>query len=169
MDSAVSRIVKAKQYAAERNKRVKIDKFEVEFHGDNSNHLVEYDQATWTCDCDDFRMQGICAHIMALETILGDSVEPALMSGHNGGIMDGEANRVMKAKQYALERDRRLKFHSFMVQLHGDSKNHAVAYNRGEWTCDCEEFLMRGVCAHIMAIEEILGESVEPALYATAH
>ena len=41
MDSAVSRILKAKQYAAERDQRVKVHSFEVELHGDNANHIIQ--------------------------------------------------------------------------------------------------------------------------------
>lgn len=82
--------------------------------------------------------------------------------------MDSTASRIVKARQYAEERDRRIRVHSFEVELHGDHSNHLVRYDRGEWSCDCEEFLMRGVCAHAMAMEEILGESVQPAVLASA-
>lgn len=78
--------------------------------------------------------------------------------------MDSAASRILKARQYAMERDQRIKVHSFEVELHGDNANHLVIYDRGNWNCDCEEFLLRGVCSHVMAMEEILGEAVEPAM-----
>ncbi|MEZ4618660.1 MAG: hypothetical protein R2867_24535 [Caldilineaceae bacterium] len=78
--------------------------------------------------------------------------------------MDSTASRIVKARQYAEERDQRIKVHSFEVELHGDNSNHIVSYNNSIWGCDCEEFSMRGVCAHAMAMEEILGEAVEPAV-----
>jgi len=78
--------------------------------------------------------------------------------------MDSTASRLLKARQYAEERDRRLKVHNFELELHGDNSNHTVRYNSGNWNCDCEEFILRNVCAHVMAIEEFLGESVEPAV-----
>lgn len=78
--------------------------------------------------------------------------------------MDSAASRILKARQYAMERDQRIKVHSFEVELHGDNANHLVIYDRGKWRCDCEEFLLRGVCSHVMAMEEILGEAVEPAM-----
>lgn len=81
--------------------------------------------------------------------------------------MDSTASRIVKARQYAEERDRRVKVHSFEVELHGENSNHIVNYSSGNWNCDCEEFTMRGVCAHVMAMEEILGEAVEPAVMAT--
>lgn len=80
--------------------------------------------------------------------------------------MDSAASRILKARQYAMERDQRIKVHSFEVELHGDNANHIVSYDRGVWTCDCEEFSLRAVCPHVMAMEEILGESVEPAMMA---
>ncbi len=81
--------------------------------------------------------------------------------------MDSAASRILKARQYAAERDRRVKVHSFEVELQGDNDNHLISYENGEWDCrGCEEFEMRGVCSHIMAMEQILGETVEPAMMA---
>lgn len=77
--------------------------------------------------------------------------------------MDSAASRILKARQYAMERDQRVRVHSFEVELHGENSNHRVSYEDSTWDCDCEEFGMRGVCSHVMAMEEILGESVEPA------
>jgi hypothetical protein len=83
--------------------------------------------------------------------------------------MDSVASRIVKARQYAQERDRRVRVHNFEVELHGEHSNHIVTYNQGAWTCDCEESQLRGICPHIMAMEEILGDSVEPAVIAQAH
>jgi len=80
--------------------------------------------------------------------------------------MDSAVSRILKARQYAAERDHRVKMHSFEVELQGDNHTHLVRYDHGQWWCDCEEFQLRGVCAHVMAMEEILGDSVEPAMYA---
>ncbi len=82
--------------------------------------------------------------------------------------MDSAASRIIKAKQYAAERDTRIQMHSFDVELHGDNANHFVSYKNGDWNCDCEEFQLRGVCSHVMAMEEILGDSIEPAVYVSA-
>jgi hypothetical protein len=78
--------------------------------------------------------------------------------------MDAIASRLIKARQYAAERDQRIRVHSFEVEIQGENANHIVTYDRGEWGCDCEEFMRRGLCAHVMAMEEILGDAVEPAL-----
>ncbi len=164
MDSAASRIVKARQYAKERDKRVRVSSFGVELHGENSNHYVTYGNGEWGCDCEEFHLRGVCAHIMAMEHVLGDAVEPAPAALSIG--KDAVASRLVKAQQYAEERDQRIKVHSFEVELHGDNLNHAISYHEGNWNCDCEEFQMRSVCAHVMAMEEILGAAVEPAVYA---
>ena len=34
--------------------------------------------------------------------------------------MDSAASRILKARQYAMERDQRVRVHSFEVELHGD-------------------------------------------------
>ena len=81
--------------------------------------------------------------------------------------MDAVASRILKARQYAQERDQRIRAHRLEVELHGEHANHVVQYDDGDWNCDCEEFQLRGVCAHIMAMEEILGDSVEPAVIQT--
>jgi len=78
--------------------------------------------------------------------------------------MDSVASRIIKARQYAAEKDQRIKVHGFEVEIHGDNAEHVVGYNRGAWTCDCEEFALRAICAHVMAMEEIMGDSVEPAM-----
>ncbi|MFN2199802.1 MAG: SWIM zinc finger family protein [Caldilineaceae bacterium] len=81
MDSVASRIIKGRQYAEERDQRIRARSFEIELHGEHANHLVTYDNGIWTCDCEEFQLRGVCAHIMAMEEILGDSVEPAVLQG----------------------------------------------------------------------------------------
>lgn len=78
--------------------------------------------------------------------------------------MDAIASRIIKARQYAEERDQRIHVNSFEVEIIGDNGQHIVRYDRGQWQCDCEEFARRGVCAHVMAMEEILGDAVETAM-----
>jgi hypothetical protein len=76
MDSVASRIIKARQYAAEKDQRVHVRVLEVEIQGDNADHTVTYDRTEWNCDCEEFALRGICAHVMAMEEILGDAVAP---------------------------------------------------------------------------------------------
>ena len=51
--------------------------------------------------------------------------------------MDSAASRIIKAKQYAAERDTRIQVHSFEVELHGENAKHIVGYRNGDWQCDC--------------------------------
>jgi len=165
MDSTASRIVKARQYAEERDRRIKVHSVEVELQGDNGNHLINYEAAEvgteWNCSCEEFALREVCAHVMALEEVLGGAVEPAL--SNTPGI-HSSASRIVKARQYAEERDKRIRVHEFEVELHGDNDDHRISYDGGAWHCNCEEFGLRQVCAHVMALEGILGDAVEPAL-----
>lgn len=78
-----------------------------------------------------------------------------------GNRVESQASRILKARQYVMERDRRIKVHRFDIELHSESTNHLISYNEGNWRCDCEEFLLRNICVHVMAMEEIWGDSVE--------
>ncbi|MEM7130675.1 MAG: SWIM zinc finger family protein [Chloroflexota bacterium] len=78
--------------------------------------------------------------------------------------MDSIANRILKARQYAEEKDQRIHVNSFEVVLHGEHDEHTVTYERGIWHCTCEEFTLRNICAHVMAMEEIMGDAVETAV-----
>lgn len=75
----------------------------------------------------------------------------------------GLVSRIIKARQYAQERDR-IEFVNFEVVFKGEHNTHRVSYQgEGVWHCTCEEAARTGVCSHIMALERILGDSVSPA------
>ena len=82
--------------------------------------------------------------------------------------MDSIANRILKAKQYAEEKDERIRVNSFQLELQGEHGSHTVTYGEGAWDCTCEEYKLRSICSHVMAMEEILGDSVEPAVISVA-
>lgn len=70
--------------------------------------------------------------------------------------------KIEKAKIYASEPER-IQFNAFSVQLSGDNGTvHEVAYNAGQWTCDCGFFQTRGYCSHTMAMERVLGTMLPP-------
>ena len=73
----------------------------------------------------------------------------------------GLIGKIEKAKRYAEERDR-IGFESFKATSTGTNTPHTVEFAGGEWTCDCDFFLSRGVCSHTMALERIL-EGMLPA------
>ena len=80
MYSAESRIIKAKQYFDERDERIKIQSFTCRFMGEHSNHLIEYVDQDWKCDCEEFALTRVCAHVMAIEKMLGAGVIPAMLT-----------------------------------------------------------------------------------------
>ncbi|MEA3338092.1 MAG: hypothetical protein U9R25_19560 [Chloroflexota bacterium] len=75
----------------------------------------------------------------------------------------GLVSRIIKARQYAQERDR-VEFNRFEATFEGEHNTYRVTYEEeGRWHCTCEEAVRMGVCSHIMALERILGDSVMPA------
>lgn len=67
----------------------------------------------------------------------------------------GMIGKIEKAKRYAEERDR-IKFESFTATFEGENNPHTVTFEGGQWSCDCDYFMTRGVCSHTMALERIL-------------
>jgi hypothetical protein len=65
----IGKVEKAKRYAQEPD-RFHFDQFSITFRGDNNNHQLQYDQGKWHCDCEFFRLRGVCSHTMALERLL---------------------------------------------------------------------------------------------------
>ena len=71
--------------------------------------------------------------------------------------------KIQKAKQYAAEPER-ISFESFTVTLRGEHDTHLISYDRNTgWRCDCHYFSTRGLCSHTMALERLLGVTVERA------
>ena len=67
----VSKIQKARQYAEERDERIRFTAFTIEIAGENNRHVTKFDQGTWACDCEFFRTHSHCSHTMAMERVLG--------------------------------------------------------------------------------------------------
>jgi hypothetical protein len=67
----------------------------------------------------------------------------------------GMIGKILKAKQYAQERER-IEFTHFAVTLHGENNDHQVSYDQGQWNCECSYFHSHGVCSHTMALERVL-------------
>ena len=78
MDSAmISKIMKAKQYANQRDRMV-FQSFEVVFTGNHRDHVISFDQGIWDCTCDFFIQRGVCSHTMAMEKVLEDMIPIAV-------------------------------------------------------------------------------------------
>jgi len=67
----------------------------------------------------------------------------------------GMIGKIEKAKRYAEERER-ITIEQFRVKFDGENNPHTVEFVDGQWHCDCNFFLSRGVCSHTMALERIL-------------
>lgn len=66
----VGKIEKARLYAQE-PERIAIDELRVRFNGGNNDHIIALANGHWSCDCNFFHRWQTCAHIMALQKILG--------------------------------------------------------------------------------------------------
>jgi len=71
---------------------------------------------------------------------------------------------VEKSIRYAHESGRRIVFNRFDATLEGDHRDHAIAYDNGTWTCDCEGHEQNGTCSHTMTLERVLGDMVQMEL-----
>ncbi len=66
--------------------------------------------------------------------------------------------KIEKAKRYADERETRVRFSSFTVDVKGENESHTVRLEDNRLVCACEFFAGWGVCSHSMALERILGQ-----------
>jgi hypothetical protein len=68
--SVIGKIEKANRYARETD-RISIDRLALTFRGDNDNHRVSLEADRWQCNCHYFESWKTCAHVLALQKILG--------------------------------------------------------------------------------------------------
>jgi hypothetical protein len=68
--SLIGKIEKANRYARETD-RITFERLALTFRGDNDTYRVSFDDDAWRCDCHTFETWKSCAHILALQKILG--------------------------------------------------------------------------------------------------
>jgi hypothetical protein len=69
--SVIGKIEKANRYARETD-RISVESVSLTFRGDNDTHRVTLENAdTWRCNCHYFESWKTCAHVLALQKILG--------------------------------------------------------------------------------------------------
>ena len=68
--SVIGKIEKAHRYARERD-RITVERLSVTFAGDNDAHRVTLEADGWQCNCHYFESWKTCAHIAAMQEILG--------------------------------------------------------------------------------------------------
>ena len=68
--SVIGKIEKANRYARELD-RITIDQLSLTFRGDNDSHRLTLDADRWQCNCHNFESLHSCAHVLAMQKILG--------------------------------------------------------------------------------------------------
>jgi hypothetical protein len=74
--SVIGKIEKANRYARELD-RITIDQLSLTFRGDNDSHRVTLDADRWQCNCHSFESLSSCAHVLAMQKILGQMLSEA--------------------------------------------------------------------------------------------
>lgn len=86
--SVIGKIEKANRYARETD-RITFDRLAVTFRGDNDTHRVSLDADEWQCNCHYFESWSTCAHILAIQKILGQMLPDAAQTSLFPAAPDG--------------------------------------------------------------------------------
>jgi hypothetical protein len=81
--SVIGKIEKANRYARELD-RITIDGMSLTFRGDNDTHRITLDADTWQCNCHYFDSFKTCAHVLAMQKILGQMLTEGAQSSFFG-------------------------------------------------------------------------------------
>lgn len=68
--SVIGKIEKAHRYARELD-RINVETLNLSFRGDNDTYRVTYGADAWQCTCHYFESWDTCAHILALQDVMG--------------------------------------------------------------------------------------------------
>ena len=74
---------KARRYSQEPD-RLRLEALSARVRGDNSEHLVTLASGRLSCDCDHYRHERLCAHVLTLERVFRAHL-PANAAPHPGG------------------------------------------------------------------------------------
>ena len=64
--------------------------------------------------------------------------------------------KIEKARRYSDERQDRISFEEFVVNLRGDNGTHQVRLKGGILSCNCDFYTVWSTCSHTMTMERIL-------------
>lgn len=81
--SVIGKIEKANRYARELD-RITIDRLSLTFRGDNDTHNVSLEADRWQCNCHYFGSWSTCAHVLALQKIMGQMLPESAQTGYFG-------------------------------------------------------------------------------------
>lgn len=73
--SLYGKIEKAIRYQQEPS-RIHFQNAQVEFKGNHDNYVVSLKDSHWNCSCHTFESFGMCSHVMALQRILDQMLDP---------------------------------------------------------------------------------------------
>ena len=65
-------------------------------------------------------------------------------------------SKIEKAKMYAKEPSR-VTFSGLTVHFMGEHDSYELSYAQEKWHCSCHFFSQWGICSHVMALQQILG------------
>jgi hypothetical protein len=81
--SVIGKIEKANRYARELD-RITVDRLSLTFRGDNDTHRVTLDSDRWQCNCHYFESWSTCAHVLALQKIMGQMLTEGAQTSYFG-------------------------------------------------------------------------------------
>ncbi|MBI5877239.1 MAG: hypothetical protein HZB53_06290 [Chloroflexi bacterium] len=78
----------------------------------------------------------------------------------------GAPDTLQAATKLADEKDERIHFQSFEVEVSGEGVRHRTAYDHGTWSCDCESYKTHAQCSHTVAMKRTLGRMIPKTIKA---
>jgi len=68
-------------------------------------------------------------------------------------------SKIEKAKRYAAEPDR-VQFQALEVSFRGDNGTHKIRLAGDEWSCECDHFVVHGLCTHVMTLQRLFSANL---------
>ena len=161
--SLISKVEKARRYA-EQPELFRLQKFVVDFDGENGSHVVSMDGTDFDDSSHSFQTQGTSSHIMALQKILAPMLsEEQQTSGAPFSFSQQSSSYVSKIEKSRIyaEEPERVKFRAFEAKLRGTHDEHLITMDGEIFSCDCHGFEAHGTCAHVMAMQKILADMLD--------
>ena len=63
-------------------------------------------------------------------------------------------SKIEKAKRYAEGPDR-VQFQALEATFRGDNGTHTIRLSGDEWSCNCDHFMVHGLCSHVMTLQRL--------------
>ncbi len=81
--SVIGKVEKANRYSHELD-RITINQLSLTFRGDNDTHVVTLEADRWQCNCHSFQSWSTCAHVLAMQKIMGQMLPEAAQTSYFG-------------------------------------------------------------------------------------